>query len=89
MTLTLLSMKGSDYFWNFRAPMVGLIFMMASVFLERYIFVGLGCGIGLTLDVSVGGVAYLIGILISDRARVIYALTLLMPKLKFFSGSAS
>ncbi len=82
MTLKLMSMKASQYFWNFRSPVVGTIFMIAAIMLERHIFSGIGKAPGLAVDITLGGIAYMAGILLSDRQRVLTTLSLFAPKRK-------
>lgn len=82
MTLTLLSIPALEYFLNFRAPIFGLIFMVLAIFLERHVVGGIGIGPGLALDILSGAIAYVIAIFLCDRARVLFTLSLFVPKQK-------
>jgi O-antigen/teichoic acid export membrane protein len=79
MTLVLLSLKASEYFWNLRAPVVGTVLMLVCIYAERRM-VGGGEAIGLVLDVGCGGTAYALGVLLVERQRVDELLRIILPK---------
>lgn len=88
MTLSLLSMQATEYFWNFKAPLGGTILMLISIYAERWIVGRDGHFIGLVLDIVFGGMAYFSGVLLVERQRVEELLRIILPKFKYLRQSS-
>jgi O-antigen/teichoic acid export membrane protein len=84
ISLMLLSMKASDYFWNFKAPLFGTILMGITIYVERFAFKNATGVRGLAIDIIFGAVSYSLGVLIVERQRIITILATLVPRLKYF-----
>lgn len=80
MTLTLLSMKMAEYFRNYKGPAIGSVSMIFAIILDRLLFTRAGNISGFATDVLFGEIAYLAGIFLTDRAKVLFTLKLFLPK---------